>query len=192
MITLGYALLGLLARQSRSGYDLIQSMENPVGFFWHARRSQIYPELARLEEAGLVTHELVEQWDRPDKKVYTITETGLAALREWMTAPMARAPDRDEFTLKAFSVWVSDPTAAAPLFRTHEQLHRERQAIYEQTVREMEERWGRAELLRLDSPRFASYATLRRGIDYERSYAEWCHWMVEMLEGQHAKEGDES
>ena len=40
MIPLSYALLGLLARAPRSGYDLLQLMEEPMGFFWSARRSQ--------------------------------------------------------------------------------------------------------------------------------------------------------
>ena len=49
MTTLGYALLGLLARRPLSGYDLAGQLKVPVVFFWHARISQIYPELARLE-----------------------------------------------------------------------------------------------------------------------------------------------
>src|SRR3712207_7997506 len=47
---------------------LSSRMRARVGFFWQARHSQIYPELARLEEGGLVTHHVVEQSDRPDKK----------------------------------------------------------------------------------------------------------------------------
>src|SRR6476646_1735266 len=70
--TLGYALLGLLARQPRWGYDLARRMQEPIGYFWHANHSQIYPELAALETDGLVTHEVVQQWDRPDKKLYSI------------------------------------------------------------------------------------------------------------------------
>ena len=54
--TLGYAILGLLADGPQTGYDLTRRMERPVGFYWTARHSQIYPELARLEAAGLVRH----------------------------------------------------------------------------------------------------------------------------------------
>src|SRR5215469_6282498 len=50
--TLGYALLTLLAREPLSGYDLAQRMKRPLGFFWQAQHSQIYPELAGLEEHG--------------------------------------------------------------------------------------------------------------------------------------------
>lgn len=180
MIPLDYALLGLLARAPQSGYDLIRHMEEPIGFFWHARRSQIYPELARLEEAGLVTHTVVEQHDRPDKKVYEITEAGRAALREWVVAPLRPAMDRDELLLKTYSVWLADPEQAMALFRTQERLHQERLAQYERMAAEMESKAG-TEGPRGDAPRFAAYATLQRGITYERGYAEWCRWMAQIL-----------
>ena|SRR5438067_527027 len=82
MTTIGYALLGLLAREPRSGYELAKELKVPVSFFWYAPHSQIYPELARLEAAGLVTHEKVEQQNRPSKKVYSLTEAGRGKLRE--------------------------------------------------------------------------------------------------------------
>ena len=66
--TLGYALLGMLAREPRSGYDLGRELKKPIGFFWHARYSQIYPELAKLEGRGYIKHEVIEQQDLPDKK----------------------------------------------------------------------------------------------------------------------------
>lgn len=181
LISLDYALLGLLARAPFSGYDLIQRIETPIGFFWHARRSQIYPELARLEAAGFVTHTVVVQHDRPDKKVYEITEAGRAALREWVVAPLRLAPDRDELMLKTYSVWLADPEQAIELYRAQERLHRDRLAQYELLAAEMEDRAG-PDLLRRDAPRFAAYATLQRGLAYERGYAEWCWWMAKTLE----------
>src|SRR3712207_9483471 len=83
--TLGYAILGLLSREELSGYDLMSRMKARVGFFWEARHSQIYPELARLEEQGLVTYRVVEQRGRPDKKVYEITPEGIEVLKGWVT-----------------------------------------------------------------------------------------------------------
>src|SRR5690606_24488121 len=52
--TLGFALLSLLTRGPATGYDLAQRMKAPIGHFWTAKHSQIYPELARLAEAGHV------------------------------------------------------------------------------------------------------------------------------------------
>ena len=180
--TLGYALLGLLAREPLSGYDLAQRLKGRVGFFWQARHSQIYPELGRLQAAGLVRHAVVEQQDRPDKKVYTITEAGLEAVRAWATAPVEVAPPRDELVLKAYSLWVADPTQAAALFREHERRHAEQLADYEARLAWLEGRYG-AQLRQPGTPPFSTYLALRRGIGYEREYAAWCGWVAEQLEG---------
>lgn len=180
IIPLSYALLGLLAREPCSGYDLIRRMEEPVGFFWHARRSQIYPELARLEAAGLVRHTVVAQQDRPDKKVYEITEAGLAALRRWIAVPTKPMLDRDEFMLKVYSSWLVGPEQALALIREHEARHTSRLAHYHEIEARMEQGWASAER-RPDTPKFAAYATLRRGIEYERGYVEWCRWLASAI-----------
>ncbi len=181
IIPLAYALLGLLARAPCSGYDLILRMEEPIGFFWHARRSQIYPELARLERAALVSHTVVEQRERPDKKVYAITDAGRAALASWAAAPLRIPPERDEFMLKVYSLWLADRERALALVTDYTQQHAELLARYE-AIREGMESSALDELRRIESPRFAAYATLLRGIEYERGYLSWCRWMIAALE----------
>jgi DNA-binding PadR family transcriptional regulator len=179
--TLGYAILGLLAREPLSGYDLASRTRERLGFFWQARHSQIYPELARLEGEGMVAHRVVEQQDRPDKKVYEITGTGLEALKEWITAPVKARATRDELVLKAYSVWLADPERAVALFRDQQRLHKEQLLDYKKIGTWMEKEWGE-DLHRLDSPSFASYAALQRGILHERGYTEWCDWVADQLE----------
>ena len=189
MTTLGYAILGLLSREALSGYDLTGRMKGRVGYFWSAGHSQIYPELARLEDGGFVTYSVVEQRERPDKKVYEITAPGLAALKEWVVRPPEPKPSRDELVLKAYSVWLADPEEAARLFRGEESRHEEQLAHYEELEAWMQGEWGE-ELFRPDSPRFATHASLRRGIIYERGAAEWCRWVAESIEGERpAKKG---
>ena len=183
MTTLGYAILGLLAREALSGYDLKQRMKGRVGYFWNAGHSQIYPELARLEDGGFVTHSVVEQRDRPDKKVYEITGSGLEALKNWVTQPPPEKPTRDELTLKAYSVWLADGGEAARVFRDEGFKHEEQLARYEEIRSWMEDEW-REDLSDPASPHFASYATLRRGIIHERGYAEWCRWLAEAVSGE--------
>ncbi len=178
--TLGYALLGLLARGAHSGYDLAREMQKPIGFYWHARHSQIYPELARLEAQGLATYEVVTQQDLPSKKVYTITEAGRDALQQWVTTSPNVPAVRDELVLRAFSLWLADPAAARSVFRTHEQQHREQLQQYEVFEQELHDEYGAA----LDDPSsrgFAEYATLKAGIGYERMYIEWCQWVQQQL-----------
>ena len=183
MRTLGYAVLGLLSREELSGYDLKRWMERPLGYFWSARHSQIYPELARLEEDGFVTHRVVEQSGRPDKKVYRITAEGREALKEWVIEPPASRPVRDELTLKAYSVWLADKEKAARLFREEGLRHEEQLAHYEDLRTWMEDEYE-GEVRDPASSWFASYATLRRGIGYEKEYAEWCRWMADSVESR--------
>ncbi len=173
--------MGLLAREPLSGYDLMRRMKERVGFFWQARHSQIYPELARLEREGMVAHRVVEQKDRPDKKVYEITDAGLGALKEWVTAPVEPRVKRDELVLKAYSLWLAEPGKALVLFRDHERRHEEQLLRYKEIESCMEREW-KEELGRVDSPKFASYAALQRGIIYERGYVDWCRWVADRLE----------
>jgi DNA-binding PadR family transcriptional regulator len=178
--TLGYALLGLLAREPLSGYDIARRMRERIGYFWHARHSQIYPELARLERDGLARHEVVEQRDRPHKKVFAATAAGEAALREWVTSPLDPPGVRDELVLRAYSLWLADPGAAAAFFRDQERLHLDQLARYEQIEGQM--RGAASALPPAGHPHFASYVTLQRGISYEREYAAWCAWVAGLLE----------
>jgi DNA-binding PadR family transcriptional regulator len=178
---LGYAILGLLSREPLTGYDVAGRMRARVSFFWEARHGQIYPELARLEEGGLVSHRLIEQRERPDKKVYEITPAGLGALKNWLTEPPALRAARDELVLKAYSVWLAEPEKALTLFREEQRRHEERLHEYERIEAWMQEEWG-DDVRRIGSPSFASYAALRRGILNERGYVEWCRWVADSLE----------
>ncbi|MBC8077747.1 MAG: PadR family transcriptional regulator [Chloroflexales bacterium] len=178
---LSYALLGLLARNPCSGYDLARLMQQRVNNFWHARHSQIYPTLAQLEAQGLVSHERVEQEDRPDKKLFSITEAGQAALQSWVQSPTALTPRRDELLLKAYSIWLADPQVAAALLRDHAELHREQMAHYEEKLAYLEQTY--ADQKTWPNPLFCSLAVIRCGIGQERAYAEWCEWMAGELVG---------
>lgn len=178
--TLGYALLTLLARDPLSGYDLAQRMKKPIGFFWQAQHSKIYPELAHLEEEGYVTHQVIVQKDRPQKKLYTITEMGLHALQAWITLSPSPPPERNELLLKAYAIWLADPEAVIELFQTQEQLHARQLAHFEQIRVDIEQKSGGS--LRPDQPLFGDYATVRMGVAYEREYVTWCRWMLEQLE----------
>lgn len=178
--TLGYALLAILACEPLSGYDLAQRMKRPIGFFWQAQLSQIYPELAHLEEQGCVTREVIVQENRPQKKVYTITEEGQAALKGWVTLTPAPPPERNELLLKTYAIWLAAPEGAIELFRAQEREHAERLALYENDRISIEQKSGG--IPHVHEPLFGNYATVQMGIAYEREYVNWCHWMAEKFE----------
>ena len=182
--TIGYALLGVLAREPLSGYDISRRMKASVGAFWQAQRSQIYPELARLEAAGLVAHHRVEQLDRPDKKVYQITDDGRTTLRRWVTEPAGVPASRNEFVLKVYSLWLAEPRQALAFVRAREAQHRDRLDRLESTALALEGETG-GELLRPDTPGFGSYATVLAGIHAERAQVDWCAWLADRFERAH-------
>lgn len=177
--TLGYALLALLAREPLSGYDLAQHMKKPIGFFWQAQLSQIYPELARLEEQGCVLHQVIAQEGRPHKKLYTITESGHSALQAWVTQPPPSTLERNELLLKTYAIWLADPQAALDLFQTCERFHAGRLALFQQIQASIEQKSEGGP--RPDEPLFGDYATVRMGVAYEREYMMWCRWVIQQF-----------
>lgn len=178
--TIGYALLGVLAREPLSGYDISRRMKAPVGTFWQAQRSQIYPELARLEAAGLVAHHRVEQVDRPDKKVYQITDAGREALRRWVTEPAGVPAQRDEFVLKVYSLWLAEPAQALAFVRERGSQHMERLERFEETLGGLQREAGPA--LRPETPEFGTLATVMASAYAERAQVEWCDWLARRIE----------
>jgi DNA-binding PadR family transcriptional regulator len=103
--TLRYILLGLLSKKRMSGYDLRQSFQNEIGEFWQAQHSQIYPELAKMEDNGLITHAIKISGEKLEKKIYQLTPDGENALKEWIHTATDELPvNRDEFVLKLFFI----------------------------------------------------------------------------------------
>jgi DNA-binding PadR family transcriptional regulator len=85
----------------RTGYDIKQTIEYTTRFFWNASYGQIYPELQRLERAGLVESEPDPASGRK-RTLYKLTPAGERALQDWLTGPGDLFDMRDEALLKLF------------------------------------------------------------------------------------------
>jgi len=178
--TVAYAVLGLLARRSRSGYELAAALREPVSFFWSAPHSQLYPTLSALETDGLVTHEQSPGPGPRARKTYRITGAGRRALADWAVSTPPPRAGRDEFVLRAYSAWVAEPHAVAALFRTEAERHRARLVEYERFRRELVDASGGAPPGR-QQPEFGNWLALHNGLGYERAYLEWCEWALDLL-----------
>jgi DNA-binding PadR family transcriptional regulator len=183
--TLGYALLGLLARQPLTGYDLAQQLKEPISFFWEARHTQIYPQLAVLQDLGYVRVAVAAGPGPRLKKTYTITEPGLAALRSWVGMPARRRGGRDELLLKVYVSWVAEASATLRLVRDAEAHHAARLELYLARLRNA--RLRGIDRLDTNEPAFTAYATLRRGVGFERGRLAWCRWLIGRLEDATSK-----
>jgi PadR family transcriptional regulator AphA len=102
MMSLEYAVLGFLNYQPLSGYDLKKMFDVSVQHFWPADQSQIYRTLTRLIEQGWAEMEIIEQTDRPDRKVYHITATGREALLNWLAGEAPVAANRTASLIQVF------------------------------------------------------------------------------------------
>lgn len=96
-MSLAYVILGLLQQQERTGYDLkTQCFDGCIAHLWQADQAQIYRTLDKLETQGWIICTVEIQHDRPNRKVYQITEAGEAELIRWLQThqplPVVREP----------------------------------------------------------------------------------------------------
>ncbi|MGW7354199.1 PadR family transcriptional regulator [Streptomyces sp. Z26] len=94
-------LLALLARGPAHGYELKQHLEKLLGTAYpQPNVGQIYVTLGRLEKAGLIAGEDVEQASRPNKRIYVLTDAGREAVLAWFEETTEEPRVRDEFFMK--------------------------------------------------------------------------------------------
>jgi DNA-binding PadR family transcriptional regulator len=103
-------ILSFLRLRPRSGYDIKRAVGISTQFFWGASFGQIYPELRRLEQAGLV--ELESEGGGRRRKTYRLSAAGERALDDWLRAESSLFQYRDEGLLRLFFSDLTDPEAA--------------------------------------------------------------------------------
>ncbi|MFJ5550828.1 PadR family transcriptional regulator [Streptomyces sp. NPDC093225] len=108
-MSLRHALLGLLSERPASGYDLLKTFETSLANAWPATQSQIYTELTKLADAGLIS---VTTEGPRGRKEYALTEEGLAELRHWLTETAPQRNTRSDVLLRVFFLGVLTPEEA--------------------------------------------------------------------------------
>lgn len=185
-----YGVLGLLAYGgSMSGYDLKQAFDCSLTPIWNATHSQIYNELRRMQSLGWVAMQRHEQESRPDKKVYQITEAGIAALEAWQQRQPARGLQmRDEVLLRFIFGSFAEPAALATTLRAaiadHEQrveLYRSMQALFPPTPPRPGQQDDRAAASGPD-PFFVELG--RFALTFEDTYLAWLREALAFVEAR--------
>ncbi|MGW7254755.1 PadR family transcriptional regulator [Streptomyces sp. NPDC054834] len=108
-MSLRHALLGLLAERPASGYDLLKLFETSLANVWPATQSQIYTELTKLADAGLIT---VTAEGPRGRKEYALTDDGMTELRHWLTETRPQRTVRSDVLLRVFFLGVLPPEQA--------------------------------------------------------------------------------
>ncbi|MFX4262476.1 DUF4180 domain-containing protein [Pelotomaculum propionicicum] len=83
-MSINHAILGILSCKPVTGYDLKKIIQESPFMPWSGNNNQIYKALVEILDEGFVTHEVRHQESSPSKKIYTITEEGLAELKDWV------------------------------------------------------------------------------------------------------------
>lgn len=118
-MSLSFGILGFLNYGPMSGYDLIKAFESSLQFFWHAQSSHIYLELKKLEKKGYIAGETIIQSDRPNKKIFSITETGKQAFMNWLAegAGENATQFKSAFLMKVFFSGNMPPAQSAAMLK---------------------------------------------------------------------------
>ena len=125
-----YLVLGLIGRADRATpYELKRWAGESIGNFWAFPHSQLYSEPARLAEAGLLEERQEPAGRR--RRIYSLTDDGLAALRRWLREPTVEPPQiRDLALLKLYFGQFVSPDEVAAQARVQEAAHRARLARF--------------------------------------------------------------
>ena len=193
------AILTALAHDESSGYDLAKAFDVSVANYWTASPQQLYRELDKMEEAGLVAARHVAQSKRPDKRVFRLTPAGRKALRAHTLRSPKPLAVRDEIV-----AGLRDGTIAAP---HHEMLVQvaalesgDPEAIREHVVERMEAFEAKLATYRLVQERtlagrseeeflasgepVGQYLTLLRGISFEEENLRWGRRVLAVLDAR--------
>jgi DNA-binding PadR family transcriptional regulator len=173
---LEHAILGFLTYQPLSGYDLKKFFDESVRHFWSATQSQIYRTLARMAETGWVDMEHIEQDDRPDRKVYHITDSGQDELLQWLTTPPNQTAVRNLWLAQVFFAHPLPDDKIFALFEEHADMLRHKLELFRNGVQKVVER------------RFAEVGSKRSRrlwqftLDYGIAHLEWeLQWVENAL-----------
>ena len=99
--TTTYALLGMLAVRSWTGYELTQQLRRSLRFVWPSSEGHLYREQKRLVELGWATAE-VERVGGRRRKRYHVTDAGMAALQSWLGSSVQEPRLEVEGVLRLF------------------------------------------------------------------------------------------
>lgn len=160
--TTAYVVLGMLRHEPRTGYEIKQVVDNSTRFFWAASYGQIYPELKRLADAGLVEGAEAPRGGRR-RTIYTLTPAGRSELVRWLGDEAETFELRDEALLKLFFSGAGATGAAAGAIAAKRRFHE-----------------AKLEQLRAIEPKVMAFddpypgMVLRHGIEFNEWMIGWC------------------
>jgi PadR family transcriptional regulator, regulatory protein AphA len=162
LTTTGRVILGMLSLGSQTGYEIKNFVDKTTRHFWAASYGQIYPELRRLEEEGLVRGRFEPTGGRA-RTVFELTDAGRDALQAWLGSDTELVNElRDEGMLKLFFSDCASPQERIDNIRT-------KRLQCERTLAQLRELEPHA-----SSGPQGPYLTLQLGIRMQECVIDWC------------------
>jgi DNA-binding PadR family transcriptional regulator len=187
-MALRHAVLAALLEGEASGYQLAKRFDVSVANFWSATPQQLYRELDRLEDDGLVHGRLVRQRRRPDKRVVTLTDSGRAELHRFTSTAAKPVAMRDELLVMLQAVDVGDVGSITKELLSRLDRANAKLALYDRLLDDMCDGQDE-EIFQNDAERIGPYLTLMGGRMYERANIDWCTAALEVLRRRSSGDG---
>lgn len=185
------AILAAISNGEASGYDMAKAFDVTVSNYWAASPQQLYRELDKMEAAGLIEARAVHQQKRPNKRLFSLTDSGRAALHDFTIRTPKPTAIRDELLVQVESMELGD--AASITANVHDKLEASKTKLknYEQTRSHLLE--GRSERDYLaEADHLGPYLTLARGIAFEEENIRWCEFVLATLADRTANSSRQS
>src|SRR5690349_8057288 len=164
-------MVGSGSAEEMTGWEIYEAAGDSISRFWNITRSQVYLELARLAEAGLVVAR--EERGSRDRHPYRITEAGRQAFRAWLAAWANQDPQDEQLRSPlVLLVFFGDYLPPATLVRTLQEYRLRHQRRVER-LRGMQGTLGEDHSL--------ATATVRRGLAYQELLVRWIDDILEDL-----------
>jgi len=169
-MSLRHALLGLLVESPASGYDLLKVFDTSLGFVWPATQSQLYGELNRLADDGLIA--VTRQGPR-GRKDYTITDQGRAELEHWILDVEPDRVRRNDAMLRVFFLGTVGRERAKGYLEREAAVHENLEELLGRIVRTTD--WEAGDFNRY------GHLVIESGLRYAHAQAQWAHWAATQI-----------
>ncbi|MDT5174876.1 MAG: hypothetical protein QOG37_2127 [Mycobacterium sp.] len=166
------AVLAALLDGESSGYDLAKEFDASVANFWMATPQQLYRELDRLAEQGLIQARVVHQERRPNKRMYSLTDAGREAIRQFTARAPKPSAIRDELMIKVAAADAGDTHAVRDSVAERLQWAIAKLERYERLRTRLLAGRTEEEFV-AGAERVGPYLTLLRGISFEQENIRW-------------------
>ncbi|GAA2674851.1 PadR family transcriptional regulator [Actinoplanes palleronii] len=170
-MALEHAILVSLLEQPGSGYELARRFERSIGRFWTATHQQIYRVLKRMETDDWVVAREVGQDGRPDKRTFSVSDTGRDVLTAWLREPVQPEAVRHDLAVKVRGAAFDDPAGRAALIGEVERYRAEHEELLTRYLAG-EKRDFPDDAAPTTGQRL-QHVVLRGGIAYERMLLDW-------------------